>query len=710
MSTDEQQALEVARALISAGVPVFAARPALIDGQWDPTGGTGNTGYWLPTAWQSTVPTTSWLDPTVQGFEGKAWRPGWALCAVMGHVVDLLDVDPRHGGDATRAHLLEAGLWPRTYGAALTPSGGSHDFIAPLGLASLDAVREGLDYKGGKSDGKGRGFAFIAPTVRLSKTTGELAFYRWTALPDLDALAEGDDSGEGIAGLINGAGSRSGAPTADPFAERTPTPRRGVIPSGERHTVLHGYASSLRARNIDKGEAEVLMTARWAEAEQPAGNTYPLEAALAQIEDAWKRYEPGTSGRDDWSALVDPTPTGEASPVEQPGALDSEAVLVDTRYPVLDWREVFTSARSEAEWLCDPLLEVGRVVAVYSPPKVGKSLLALEIAAALALGRPVMGNAARDPLVVLYVDLENTTDDVHERLVDLGYGLDDVERLQARLPYLSFPDLPALDSEKGGTHLLRIARRHRADLVVIDTVSRVIEGDEDSGDTFRALYRHAVMPLKREGRTVLRLDHAGKDITKGQRGSSAKNDDVDAVWVLTKRTDTRLDLRRTHSRTNHGVDLVELTRQSGPLRHTIASSGAGSEVLEVAGHLDRLDVPLDAGRTVARKALAEAGIKVSNAVLEKAVRHRKDTPKPARGRSESASGSEGLEPARTTAPEQPETRSETCPGQVAGRSGSPAPVHDDDLPVLPRPIGTGRSPDPHLEDLTSTTATTRAAS
>ena len=33
---------------------------------------------------------------------------------------------------------------------------------------------------------------------------------------------------------------------------------------------------------------------------------------------------------------------------------------------------------------------------------------------------------------------------------------------------------------------------------------------------------------------MVRLDHTGKDQTKGQRGGSAKYGDVDAVWKLTE--------------------------------------------------------------------------------------------------------------------------------------------------------------------------------
>jgi hypothetical protein len=61
---------------------------------------------------------------------------------------------------------------------------------------------------------------------------------------------------------------------------------------------------------------------------------------------------------------------------------------------------------------------------------------------------------------------------------------------------------------------------------------------------------------KLKGVTYLRTDHSGKDTSKGQRGSSAKNDDVDLVWRLT-RTDTKagegVRLERTHSRSGMGA-------------------------------------------------------------------------------------------------------------------------------------------------------------
>lgn len=187
-------ALEVARELARAGVPVFVARPALDEsGEWDPAGGHGGTGYVLPPAWERTSPDPATVD---------AWRPGDALGAVMGVVVDGADVDPRHGGDETAAAMQAAGAWPRSLGRQVTPSGGWHDLVNRLGVTSRDAVAPGVDVKAGLPDGTGRGFLFISPTVKLSKATGEIAPYVWTVPPMLDELDDGDDSGSTLAARI----------------------------------------------------------------------------------------------------------------------------------------------------------------------------------------------------------------------------------------------------------------------------------------------------------------------------------------------------------------------------------------------------------------------------------------------------------------------------------------------------------------------------
>lgn len=199
--TDEQKtALVHARHLVENGVPLFIARPALdSNGDWLTGGGHSGTGYKMPGAWQDTEPNPAVVD---------RWQPGDALCAVTGHVVDGFDVDPRSGGSESATRMQEEGLVPRSYGRQATPSDGNHDLIATLGVRSLDKVLPGVDVKAGLPDGQGRGFLFIAPTVKLSKTTGDLGTYAWVAPPDIELLnlLGVDDTGDKLAALMRSRG------------------------------------------------------------------------------------------------------------------------------------------------------------------------------------------------------------------------------------------------------------------------------------------------------------------------------------------------------------------------------------------------------------------------------------------------------------------------------------------------------------------------
>jgi len=260
---DVEQALAVARRLVECGIPVFVAEPATdAAGDWDHRGGTGKTGYWLPKAWQKKTAALS---------EVARWRPGMALCAVMGHGLDLLDLDPRNDGHTSHQELENDGVWPIMRGRAQSPSGW-HEFVASMGVSSRDNVRPGFDVKAGTA-GEGHGFAFIAPTVKLSKTTGLVTAYRWDAEPNLEGLEE-DRSGERLADLIRAlrrtgkARSRSSRLQLEDLPGGSPCQRmqqqveavRQPIADGSRHRRLLGPVLQLvrLAKSGHRGLGEAL--------------------------------------------------------------------------------------------------------------------------------------------------------------------------------------------------------------------------------------------------------------------------------------------------------------------------------------------------------------------------------------------------------------------------------------------------------------------
>lgn len=142
---NHKEALAYAKDLVELGVPVFRA-PKMQ----------------LPKDWQLTEPNYRWVD---------LYQPGDGLAAVMGHVYDAVDIDPRNGGDVGLVDSIVH------YGLQHTPRGGRHLLIPALGVGKKQSILPGVDLQGGKLDGSSRGFIWIAPTVRYG------AAYKWTAPP-----------------------------------------------------------------------------------------------------------------------------------------------------------------------------------------------------------------------------------------------------------------------------------------------------------------------------------------------------------------------------------------------------------------------------------------------------------------------------------------------------------------------------------------------
>jgi hypothetical protein len=283
----------------------------------------------------------------------------------------------------------------------------------------------------------------------------------------------------------------------------------------------------------------------------------------------------------------------------------------------IDWHALFARQPADTDWLVEALWPTGRQLHVSAQRKVGKSLLLLYVAASLAAGRDPFTGHERPPVAVLYVDLEMSEDDLLERLEDMGFTPDELKSLT----YYLHPPLGPLDTETGGAELLELVARDGAEAVCLDTVSRVVAGEEDRSDTFRALWRHTGAPLKAAGVALARLDHEGHQAGRS-RGSSAKADDVDVVWRLA-RTDEGLSLQRQHARITWVPERVDLRQLEQPLRFERIDQSWPPGTREIAGLLDQLSAPLDVSRRAAARLLRDAGHAAKNELIGKAVLHRR---------------------------------------------------------------------------------------
>lgn len=284
----------------------------------------------------------------------------------------------------------------------------------------------------------------------------------------------------------------------------------------------------------------------------------------------------------------------------------------------IDWSTFWQRDHAEAEWVFPEVLARSRGHSIYASHKAGKSLIMLYIAAKLATGP--------EPVAVTYFDYEMTAEDIFDRLEDMGYGPDtDLSRLK----YALLPALPPLDTTEGALALTQLLDGVQAEhqdhhlVTIFDTMSRAVHGEENDADTIRDFYNHTGIALKRRGITWARLDHAGKDRAKGQRGSSAKGDDVDLVWRLSA-TESGIALKRELSRMSWVPEHVTFGVFDNPLRYVRLTNDWPEGTSEVANLLDGYELPTNVSTREATRVLREHEESRRRAVIVAAIRWRKE--------------------------------------------------------------------------------------
>lgn len=357
---------------------------------------------------------------------------------------------------------------------------------------------------------------------------------------------------------------------------------------------------------------------------------------------------------------------------------------------LLSWGDFFNIDFGKIQLLPGKLMGPGQQIAVIGDGKAGKSLFVQEWMWRMATGQSFLNDHPQEPVRVLYLDAENGQEQVQERFLSFGAG----PAAMGELRYASFPPVRPLDTAGGGADLAALVKATGAQLVVIDTVSRFISGLENDADTWLSLYRHTLLPLKRDRVASVRLDHFGKDKERGGRGSSAKTQDVDHVWELTYEGSGELTLKRTHTRTGIGPDRFHLARLAdrdgdswvaGSTRHVVRSHEhieqniPGTEEHIILA-LDSAGVPMEAGNRVVKNALADLQIPAGSDKIARIVKLRQTR---AKAEAEQRSPRRSPDHDQQTFPgnvprngsRDGKDAGQTFPGNAGGTSGTPSVPH-----------------------------------
>lgn len=592
LSEDVLKALDVARRLIKAGVPVFAASPCPEgcpgvkrtqnrDGTWLEIPHQGAPGrYHLPRMWEKTVVTERYLDPNDQ----IGWRPGWALAAVGGHVVDFLDNDPRNGGDTSLSEVVGAGHMPFILGQQVTPSGGEHYVIHPTGLRKSTNFLPGLDLQSGDETGQGRGFVWIAPTVRPSKdpaNAGELVSYRWLEEPAVDQFGEfTPGSDPSLTGLIDRVSAKRAARTeprerisASQAGSGQPEGFGGIFATPGQVAGL-GFGND---RSFTLAEALAFVRPFLDEVEHaPIGaieeTANTAAAALSHFVPAFWTADQGfmelmralgktaydPNGPSDWTAdkflevldgrrppLDDWRAERRPDPVVAPSVTIEAAPGEENLSTIEKLKKLLVSASELAELpppqpLVHGLLNLDTEAWIIGAAGSLKSFIALDIAGHVAAGKPWQGHRVeKHPVLYLVAEgARGMTLRVRAWLSQHGS--------MEGVTFLPYP-VQVKSADGQWDALVQIAAELRPGWILLDTQHRISTGLEENSATDMGILISAIGRLRRAtGACVTPIHHTGRN-GGDARGSSA----------LDGAQDTELKVVRAEPRESLMVSLLQ---------------------------------------------------------------------------------------------------------------------------------------------------------
>jgi len=198
--------------------------------------------------------------------------------------------------------------------------------------------------------------------------------------------------------------------------------------------------------------------------------------------------------------------------------------------------------RDKEVWLVKPLLPVSGVAILHGAAKLGKTSLALQLAAALSGGRDEwMGFGVIQHGVVLYLQLDtprSTFATRFEKIIAHGYPFVDEHFRVADRECLEKYPFDILDPTHM-SHLYSLVHDHHALAVIVDTLRESHSGDENSNTIMKnvivnlvgATHPAALIIISHSRKPVPDTD---KNLMADHRGASYVTDRMDAIMRLTK--------------------------------------------------------------------------------------------------------------------------------------------------------------------------------
>jgi Bifunctional DNA primase/polymerase, N-terminal/Primase C terminal 1 (PriCT-1)/AAA domain len=481
------------------------------------------------------------LDATTDATMIQGWWTTWPRANIGSPTIwaSVVDVDPRHGGDATLTALeAEHGALPETP-EVLTGGGGRHLYFRPVpGLRSrAGVIGPGVDVR---ADG---GYVLLPPSTHVSGRV----YCDEVSRPLFETpLAE-------MPGWLVTLAARNSTNRPGPAP-----PIDEVIAAGQRNQRLTSLAGSMRRRGMTGDEILAALVAVNARCRPP------LDAAeLRDIAHSIGRYVPADDA-------TTPLPASEGAPA--------------VGWSLYDVSEPWDFPPVTA--LIDHLLPTKGIVWWGGLPKRYKSLFAMYVALALACRR---SDVAKKFLVrafpkILYVAREDGGSRLQERRDDILSAW--TERPEpGTFMFCIRPQLDLLNVEHI-TWLRETCLKLGTTMLWLDTWTALSPSADPLGAKDQARLAAVVVQLCEEiGGLVIVVDHSRKNRPDGQPLSSADIFGPPQKWAAAEHI-VMLDVVDAGRRLEVFIEGKDLETRRFFL--TVTPRGSGEEKFAYAGSVEEL--------------------------------------------------------------------------------------------------------------------------
>lgn len=256
----------------------------------------------------------------------------------------------------------------------------------------------------------------------------------------------------------------------------------------------------------------------------------------------WKKYDIGEVVAPDWKE--EPPRSDWNDLILDLGKDEAFQQLKPKRFPSFTMEEFLELPREPVEWSVENLFNKGSVNMISAPGGVGKSMVALHLAIAATLGKPVFKSRQVATQNVLLLDAELPQNQLAERMISAYelWGLclqkksNPEESKFNVVPWLHIEDQMDfqlnLYSQKTQKYLEPLFEEN--DLIIIDNLdTATLKGVEDDSMTVEHQWQQLWLWLRRwkkKGKTIIIIGHLNK--MGVMRGTGKIRDDMDTCLQL----------------------------------------------------------------------------------------------------------------------------------------------------------------------------------